>query len=352
MAEIREHPCYKDDIRYAASLSVPWEKLEGRKVLITGASGLIGTVLVDVLMERNRTHHQNITVISVGRSEEKAKNRFSLFWNDPNFRFLSWDVNQFGPKEQADILIHAASNTHPVQYSTDPIGTVLTNIEGTKNILEMARRGGSERVVFLSSVEIYGENRGDTEYFEETYCGYIDCNTLRAGYPEGKRAGEALCQAYRKQYGMDIVIPRLSRTYGPTMSEGDSKAIAQFIRKGTAGKDIVLKSEGNQLFSYSYVADAVTGILYVMLLGTDGTAYNISDKKSDITLKGLSEMIAQFAGTRVVFDLPDETERAGYSKATKAVLDSSRLQKLGWSAKYGMEEGLKRTLEMLSYKGV
>ena len=262
MVEIKEHPLYQEDMKYICELPIPWEKLTGKRIFLSGATGLIGTLLVDSLMLKNRLEGSNIEIIGAGRSREKAAARFGGYENDPLFHFQCCDVNkEIEAKGHYDYVIHAASNTHPRQYAEDPVGTIMTNIEGTKNILDLAERTNAERTVFLSSVEVYGENRGDVEYFDEGYCGYIDCNTLRAGYPEGKRAGEALCQAYRKAHGMDIVIPRLSRTYGPTMSDSDSKAIAQFLKKGIAGEDIILKSEGTQLYSYSYAADAVAGIL-------------------------------------------------------------------------------------------
>ena len=347
MVKIKSHPLYQEDMKYICELPLPLEKLEGKRIFLSGATGLIGTLLVDSLMMRNRLKGSRVEIVGAGRSRERMLARFGEYENDPLFHFQCCDVNEKIEAEgRYDYVIHAASNTHPRQYAEDPVGTIMTNIEGTKNILDLAEKTNACRTVFLSSVEVYGENRGDTEYFDEDYCGYIDCNTLRAGYPEGKRAGEALCQAYRKAHGMDIVIPRLSRTYGPTMSDGDSKAIAQFLKKGIAGEDIILKSEGTQLYSYSYAADAVAGILYIMLLGEDGEAYNISDEKSDITLRELASMIAQAAGTQVVFDLPDETEKAGYSKATKALLSNKKLSALGWEAGYSMMEGVGRTMEI------
>lgn len=192
-----------------------------------------------------------------------------------------------------------------------------------------------------------GENRGDVELFDESYCGYINSNTLRAGYPESKRCGEALCQAYKKQKNLDVVIPRFTRSYGPTMLKTDTKAISQFIKKAVAGENIVLKSAGTQYYSYTYVADAVSGFLTVLLKGESGEAYNIADESSDIMLKDLAKIIADFAGKEVVFELPDETEKAGYSKATKARLDGSKLKKLGWNARYDIKQGLVRTLKML-----
>lgn len=337
---------YREDVAAAAAIDFPWERLRDKSFLITGASGMIGSFLIDVLMSKPEL---NCKVYAVGRNAQRAHERFGCYEQSGLFEFISADINK--PLElkadRVDIIFHAASNTHPVAYATDPIGTITTNILGTYNMLEFAASHGTERFIFASSVEVYGENRGDTEKFAEDYCGYIDCNTLRAGYPEGKRAGEALCQAYIKQKGLDAVIPRLSRTYGPTMLMSDTKAISQFIKKGCAGEDIVLKSEGTQFYSYSYAADAVTGVLACLFYGKCGEAYNIADDGSDITLKDLAGVIAQYTGRKVVFDLPDETERAGYSKATKAVLDSSKLNALGWKAAYDMKTGLTRTIDII-----
>lgn len=340
-----DNRAYLQDIRDVGALELPWEQLCGRSILISGATGMIGSFLIDVLMEKGL----DVTVYALGRNEEKARARFARWWEDPLFVFVPCDINKgLNLNVQAvDYVFHAASNTHPVAYATDPIGTITTNIIGTDNLLSFAAEHGVRRVLFASSVEVYGENRGDQEYFTEDYCGYIDCNTLRAGYPESKRAGEALCQAYIRQKGLDVVIPRLARTYGPTMLMSDTKALSQFIKKGIAGEDIVLKSAGTQLFSYTYVADAVSAVLYCLFNGQCGEAYNVADSSSDITLRDLAGIIADCVGTKVVFDLPDATESAGYSKATKAIMDSRKLRALGWSARYDMRAGLERTIRIL-----
>ena len=340
---------YLQDLEKAAAQLPDWNMLRGRSILISGATGMIGSFLVDLIFFQNGRCDLNCTVYALGRNPEKAEKRFCAYWNDPLFRFVSCDINQNIPLdvEQVDYILHAASNTHPVAYATDPIGTVTTNIIGTHNLLEFAANHKTRRFVFASTVEVYGENRGDTEYFAEDYCGYIDCNTLRAGYPESKRAGEALCQAYIKQKNLDIVIPRLSRVYGPTMLMSDTKALSQFIKNSLAGEDIVLKSAGTQFFSYSYVADAVTGILFCLMRGQCGQAYNIADPASDITLRDLAQLIAEQAGTKVVFDIPDAVESAGFSKATKAVLDSSKLQQLGWQPQWNIQAGIASTVKLL-----
>ena len=234
-----------------------------------------------------------------------------------------------------------------MQYSTDPIGTITTNIIGVQNLLDFAVEHHATRFAFASSNEIYGENRGDVEFFNEYYCGYIDSNTMRAGYPESKRCGEALCQAYKSQKGLDIVIPRFTRSYGPTMLMNDTKAISQFIKKGVSGENIVLKSTGTQFYSYTYVADAVAGLLTVLLKGECGEAYNIAEEHGDIMLKDLASIIAGFNGKEVVFEIPDAVEAAGYSTATKARLDGRKLQALGWKPKYDIKTGLLRTMKIL-----
>lgn len=347
---IYNNELYLQDVRAVAELALPWERLEGCSMAISGATGMIGSFLIDVLMEKGL----DMTIYALGRNAEKAKARFERWWDDRRFVFVECDINKgiLLDVKTVDYVFHAASNTHPVAYATDPIGTITTNIIGTDNLLRFASDHGTRRVLFASSVEVYGENRGDTELFGEDYCGYLNCNTLRAGYPESKRAGEALCQAYIKQKGLDVVIPRLARTYGPTMLMSDTKALSQFLKKGMAGEDIVLKSEGTQLFSYTYVADAVSGVLHCLLLGQCGESYNIADSASDIMLRDLAGIIAAAAGKQVVFDLPDATERAGYSTATKAVMKSDKIRTLGWRAEYTIRSGLERTMRILKEERV
>lgn len=341
---------YLEDVSNIAGLALPWEKLQNTSVLISGATGLVGSFLVDVIMTKN-LEGLNCTVYALSRNEQKARSRFSK-WTDEHLRPIAFDINKPLINKEigtVDYVIHMASNTHPMQYATDPIGTITTNIIGAQNMLDFAVEHAASRFMFISSNEIYGENRGDTEFFAEDYCGYIDSNTLRAGYPESKRCGEALCQAYRSQKGLDVVIPRPTRSYGPSMRMDDTKAISQFLLKALAGEDIVLKSSGTQYYSYTYVADAVSGLLTVLLKGESGEAYNIADEKSDITLKDLAAIIAETVGRKVVFEIPDAVEASGYSKATKARLDGSKLKALGWHARYDIRSGLERTLRILSH---
>lgn len=350
---LMENEIYIKDITSVCTLDLPWDKLANKNLLISGAAGMIGSCLIYVLMQKN-ADGLNCKIYALGRNVEKAKARFSYCFDSEQFNFIPCDINEPLTCDlgRVDYVLHLASNTHPAAYSGDPIGTITTNIIGTNNLLQYAVVHQTERFLFASSVEIYGENRGDIEKFDESYLGYIDCNTLRAGYPESKRCGEALCQAYKKQYGLDVVIPRLSRVYGPTMLMSDTKASSQFICKAAAGTDIVLKSAGEQYYSYTYVTDAVSGLLAVLLKGESGEAYNIADENSDIRLKDFARLCAEAAGTNVVFEIPEASEAAGYSKATVARMESRKIKGLGWWAKTGIVAGVEKTVEGIRELGV
>lgn len=348
--ELYTNNYYSEDINNVCKLSLPWDELRGKSIMLSGATGLIGSFFVDVISEKNITDGLNCTVYALVRNEEKAKARFSKFADDTHLVFIPYDVKYplvTDTPEKIDYILHLASNTHPMLYATDPIGTITTNIIGLQNLLEFAVAHRCERFIFASSNEVYGENRGDAELFDEDYCGYINCNTLRAGYPESKRCGEALCQAYKSQKGLDVCVARLTRSYGPTMIMSDTKAVSQFIKKGVAGEDIVLKSEGTQYYSYTYTADAASGLLWILLAGESGEAYNIADISGDITLKDLASIIAEMNGKKVVFELPDAVEAAGYSRATKARLDGSKIRALGWKPMYNIKTGMERTVKIL-----
>jgi nucleoside-diphosphate-sugar epimerase len=322
--------------------------LSNKIIVITGARGLIGSELIDTIMYANINNGLNCKIYGITRNIKASRERFKDYIDNENFILLNADINKdkINIDEDIDYFIQGASNTHPIYYATKPIETILTNTVGTNNVLDFAFSHNCKRFIFLSSVEVYGENKGDIDKFTEDYLGYIDCNTLRAGYPEGKRLGEALCQAYIKEKGIDCVIARISRSYGSGTLDEDSKALSQFISNAVNNEDIMLKSEGNQYYSYIYVADVVSAIIFLLENGKTGEAYNLTGKESDITLKELSKLVASIAGTNVVYDIPDESERKGYSKATKALLDTTKIAELGWHSQYSIKQGIKRTLEL------
>lgn len=347
ITEIEE---YCDMFRQLHESFPQWDKLSGKTLLISGASGMLGSLLVDAVMLWNdgRPKEEKCTIIGVVRNLAKAKARFAPWLSKPELVCFQHDISEPLPElpKTPDYWIHAASTTHPVAYSTEPINTIMSNVLGTKNMLDKVSELGG-RFLLLSSVEIYGENRGDVERFSEDYCGYIDCNTLRVGYPEAKRVSEAMCQAYIAERGVDAVIIRLPRCYGPTMQMTDTKAVAQFVKKAVQGENIVLKSEGKQLYSYAHAADAVSGMLWVLMAGESGQAYNLADEGSDITLRDLARIAADCAGTEVVFEVADEVEKRGFSRAQRAVLEGEKLKELGWKTRFSIKEGVENTITIL-----
>lgn len=343
-----KHEIYTDDVAAIANENLPWEKLAGKNLLLTGATGLIGTLIVDVLMKKNRDDNLNVKIFAAGRNEKVASERFADYFDDENFSFVKLDVNEpIKNSPHVDFIIHAASNSQNKLFAADPVNTIMANILGSYNLLEYAVQSKVERFVFVSSGDSYGKPLNEDDVFDENYCGYINPNTLRAGYPEAKRAGEALCQAYISKYNLDVVIARPCRIYGPTMRLDDSKAMSEFIMNGVRGEDIVLKSQGLPRFSYCYGADCVSGIFYCLLRGQCGEAYNVSDSSEILSLREIAEYVSSLAGKKVIFELPSELQAKGFLKVLKVVLSNDKLRSLGWTPKDDTRSGVKKTVEIL-----
>lgn len=350
MAEIKldkQNPLYQEDLQQILHTD-SIKELYGKRFLITGATGLLGVCLIDALMLANQIG-ANIDIFAVARNKEKAIGRLGAHFNNPHFHFIEHDVcNPLPENLDIDIIIPLASNTHPLAYSQYPIETIDINVKGAEHALEKALQCDAT-VLYPSSVEIYGNAKGD-DIFTEDYTGQLTLSTARACYTESKRLSEALCQSYIAERGAKVKIARLSRIFGPTMLMTDSKASSQFIIKALNDEDIVLKSKGEQLFSYTYVADAISGLLYILLHGEIGTPYNVACEACNVQLKTFAQYCAEWAQRKVVFDLPTETEQKGFSIATRAILDTKRLQSLGWSPHYSMQDAVRRTLSILSHE--
>ena len=317
-----------EDTSKIANLPYDWEKLRNKTIMISGGTGFIGSFIIDVIRYRNQYYNMNTKVISVSRNGGVSNETVAYLKKD-----ICLPINY---EDNIDFIVHLASNTHPQQYGSDPVGTILTNVYGCNNLLNLARNKKA-RFLLASSVEIYGQ--GTDIPMDESYSGYINCNTARSGYNEAKRISESLCQSYKEQYDVDVVIARLSRVFGADKKR-DTKAMAQFMDKAILGEDIVIKSKGNQRFSYCYVADAASGILKILLEGRNGEVYNVSDDDDGMTLGGYAEYIASLAGKRVIFDIE---ECKSVSSASYAILDTSKIKELGWYPRYTVKEGLRRT---------
>ena len=331
---------YKESVLEAASAALPWEKLSGCNILITGATGLIGSCLVEVLMSRPEKYYH---VYASGRNEERARKRFAEFADDERFHFVKYDVME---PLQSDVefqyIIHAASNASPNFFVSNPVEIIKSNILGLSNLFDYGKAHGLRRLLYVSSGEIYGQ--GDGRIFTEDYSGYVDITSPRSCYPSSKRAAETLCVSYAQEYGIESVIARPCHVYGPNFTESDNRVYAQFIRNVLAGEDIVMKSTGEQCRSWCYVVDCVNGLLHILLKGENGQAYNIADECSNISIKELAELIAAICGKKVVFDFPADTEKAGFNVVTKSIFSTQKLQSLGWKCEGTMEEKMEATI--------
>lgn len=332
---------YSQDIEKAASLNLPWEKLEDKNILITGATGLIGSCIVEVLLYNPK---RQCHVYAAGRNEQRAMKRFEAFANDKRFHFFTYDVTEpLSSSIDFHYIIHAASNASPNFFAEKPVEVMMSNINGVNNLLMYGKEHHLERFLFVSTGEVYGE--GDGRVFTEDYQGYVNINSPRSCYPSSKRAAETLCAAYSKEYGIDYIIARPCHTYGPHFTEADNRVYAQFIRNVLNGEDIIMKSTGSQMRSWCYVVDCVSAILHILLKGNEGEAYNIADAESNISIRELAEMIARIGGKEVIIQLPSDAEKQSFNPVTKSVFATDKLQSLGWSITGQMIDKIKSTIE-------
>ena len=331
---------YEQDILNLSYLDLPWERLAGTNILIAGATGLIGSCLVEFLMKNPCL---NYNVYALGRNELRVNQRFSEFFNNKAFHFIKYDVTKPLDKEiRFDYIIHAASDANPQFYATQPVEVMKANLNGVINMMEYGLRHDMKRFLYVSSGEIYGEGNGGV--LDEEYSGYVDCLKPRSCYPSSKRAAETLCVSYIDEYGADAVIARPCHVYGPHFTDNDNRVYAQFIRNVLAGNDIVMKSAGTQLRSWCYVIDCVSALLYILLKVEKGHPYNIADKNSCVTIRALAEMIAKIEGKKVNVVVPADLESKGYNVVTNSVFSTAKLESLGWTVSGNMEQKLRKTI--------
>lgn len=257
----------KEDLQYIADYNLPYKKLKGTTVLVTGATGLIGTSLVRALLAIG-----DIKVIAFVRNEEKAKKIYKDFSESSLFFHVADIVGRIEIDEPIDYIFHCASVTTSKIMIEKPVETLLISVEGTKNILELARKQKCKSVVYISSMEVYGAFE-ESEEVTEKDLGYIDNLKIRSNYPESKRLCENMCVAYNAEYNVPIKIARLAQTFGAGILPGENRVFAQFARSAIKGEDIILHTKGLSEGNYCYTRDCVTGLLTILLKGENAEAY-------------------------------------------------------------------------------
>ena len=346
---------YQAELDELCNLDLPYDDLKKQNILITGATGLIGSYLTDFLMHLNESKSLCMHVTVLCRSKDRAQKRFAAFLDRKDFTLLTGDVCQkeWLAKQTFDYIIHGAGNAHPKVFATQPVETMKANLLGTMNLLDYAVFHHVDhpvkQMVLLSTGEIYGHAHMDEETgWKETEPGVVDSMNVRSCYPEGKRAAETLCQSYYQEYDVYAVVARLCYIYGATIQDKNSRADAQFLRNALAGEEIIMKSEGIQVRSYCYLQDAASAILTILLKGVPGEAYNVANEQSVVSIREYAEQMAKTFEVKIRMEIPEETEKSGYSKMEKEILDASKLRALGWEPKVGIQDGMGKMKNLLN----
>ncbi len=340
-------PSYIDDLSLVQDSCPNLDMIRNSSILITGATGLVCSAIVDFLLNYNDTQNAGNRIYAAVRDLEKAKDRFGDYTEQNKVILVSYDaLKEIEWSFDVDYIIHGASPANPYQYSNFPVETMLANIIGMNNILDYASKHNTRRVMFISSSEVYGKKNNHNPFETDEY-GYVDILNPRACYPTAKRACETLCASYISEYGVDSVIVRLGHIYGPTASRSDTRASSQFFFDVIDGRDIEMKSAGSQIRSYCYTVDCASAIITVLINGESGRAYNVSNPDSVVTIRELAEEIASVSNHKVVFVNPSDEELRSYNLMDNSSLDSTSLIELGWRGMFDLSMGVKHTLSIM-----
>lgn len=314
--------------------------LDGAVICVTGATGLIGSILVQCLAASVR----NLKVILPVRNAEKARQIFS---NLTSVEIVQSNLSEFFDSYHGDIdyIIHCASPTDGRHMQSCPAETFMLPVETTKSICEFSRRSSVRSIVYLSSIEYYGENHNDN-LIGEDFIGPIDRLSARSSYPLGKRATEYLTVCYAKEYGVPIKIARPTQTFGAGISSNDNRVFAQFARSVRRNMDIILHTNGHSSKPYCYTTDCVMALIYILLKGGNGEAYNIATPDTYINILGMATMLKDRFNNdiKVIIELDNSK---GYAPETQLNLSSQKLLSLGWKPKYNLVQMFDRLIKSL-----
>ena len=317
-------------------------------VLITGATGMIGSYFVYTLMKLNEDYRANIKIIPLIRNLKKLPEEvISKNYIFPIVQDVTEKINY---ENDVDYIIHAASPASPKIMKEKPVETNFANTIGTANTLSFAKEHNTKKYLFISSREIYGAPLENQEYFTEKSFGIVDQLIPRNAYAEGKKAAENMCVGFKQEYGLDTKIVRLAHTYGPGMSIYDGRVQADFLKNLFNEENIVLNSDGSSIRTYTYISDAISAMFKIILKSSE-QVYNVSDEQNEVSIRELAETMVKIIpekNLKLVFNIEEEDKDAGYAPFKFGLLSSEKIRKeLGWNAKYSVFEGFKRTLEFL-----
>jgi UDP-glucuronate decarboxylase len=339
-----------NDISRILGQDLPWGRLSGQRILVTGASGVIGSYLVRTLLALNskKVLAEPIQVVAMVRDLTKGKQAFQDVAHDNTLKFLEWDLSKIAVPPIADCtyILHAASKASPRFYSSDPIGTLMPNAVGTACLLEALTKNQDARgFLFISSSEVYGSVNGDTQ-LKETDAGILDPADPRACYAESKRLGETLCVGWHKQFNLPTYIVRLFHTYGPGFLPDDGRVFADFTFDVLNGKNIIMKSDGSARRAFCYVSDAIAGIFTVLLKGLAGIPYNVANPAGELSVLELAQLLVSlYPAKNIQIETTPAAPGAAPSKISRLIPDISRIEELGWRADISPRDGFKLTID-------
>lgn len=318
----------------------------GAKILITGSTGLIGSLLIRAIGVYNSVYQDQITVFAMARNKEKVAKQFEKYLQKDWLEFLYQDIcDSIAIDNDVDYIIHTANSTNSKYFMTNPVEVIQSIYLGTRQVLEIAREKKIKGCVYLSSMEVFGQVYKE-ERSKENELGYIDIKNVRSCYSEGKRMAECMCKAYAEEYGVPVRIARLAQTFGPGIQLEDNRVFAQFARSIINQNDLVLHTEGNSLGNYCYTADAIKAILLLLKKGGYGEPYNVVNEDTTISIRDMAKMVVdKFSNgnSKVIFDIPLEN-KYGYAADTKLKLSGKKINSLGWIPQVGLEEAYRRMI--------
>lgn len=337
----------RDIVKFTESFLL-YEDLKEYTIVVTGANGLLGRTMIQCLLFLDKVYNLNLTIIAVVRDESKAKQIIGI--SNEHLSYYQYEFglgNLFGKElPHADIIIHLAAPTASHFFVNSPVETMQIVVGGANEVLVYAKEHPSTRLLYVSSLEVYGMINDDSVPLTEDVQGYIDPMSVRSSYSLGKRAAECLCKSFYNEYNVHVVIARLAQTFGAGVTIEDNRVFAQFARSVIEGNDIVLHTKGELKRCYCYTTDAVSGMLYSLLRGKAGEAYNIANESTYISIADMAKMAQSIFNPNktVKFEL---REGEGYSPTTKLRLSTEKIRNIGWKPQYELKEMFEMMIESM-----